>query len=223
VKSLTIIKKYSNRRLYDTGTSRYITRDELAKKIRGGSDVQVVDAKTGADLTGATLAQILIDDRQMAHVFPAAVLIQLIRMEDDELGEFCSRYMPAALTMFLHTQSNSQATGASVIHDSASEVTGDTASPWTRLATAAAGYAPGPVIGSPFPSATRPTRPPEPNPDREPVRTKSGSTDPVSTLKQLERAVLTMRSDIDELKNLIQNQGEKKRPKPKRGKKPTIP
>lgn len=57
------IKKYSNRRLYDTSESRYVTLEELADKIRRGSDVRVIDAKTEEDLTQAILAQIIIESR----------------------------------------------------------------------------------------------------------------------------------------------------------------
>jgi polyhydroxyalkanoate synthesis repressor PhaR len=55
-----LIKKYGNRRLYDTGDSRYVTLDELAAKIRTGVDLRVVDAQNGEDLTQATLTQIVL-------------------------------------------------------------------------------------------------------------------------------------------------------------------
>jgi polyhydroxyalkanoate synthesis repressor PhaR len=61
-----LVKKYSNRRLYDTESSQYITLEELAGKIRAGSDAQVVDAKTGQDLTQATLTQIILEHRAHA-------------------------------------------------------------------------------------------------------------------------------------------------------------
>jgi len=54
-----LVKKYGNRRLYDTEQSRYVRLDEIAERIRDGADVQVVDAKSGADLTATTLAQII--------------------------------------------------------------------------------------------------------------------------------------------------------------------
>lgn len=95
------IKKYTNRRLYDTETSGYITLDELADIIRGGSDVRVVDAKSGEDLTQATLAQIIVDSRSAAKLLPTPLLTQMIRMDDHALGEFLSKYMTWALEMYM--------------------------------------------------------------------------------------------------------------------------
>lgn len=97
----TLIKKYGNRRLYDTGDSRYITLDELADKIRRGSDVRVVDAKTGEDLTQATLTQLILESGSAHRTLPVPLLTQMIRLGDDALGEFFSRYVTAALEMYL--------------------------------------------------------------------------------------------------------------------------
>src|SRR5262245_7993082 len=58
-----LIKKYGNRRLYDTSESRYITMDELAESVRRGTDVRVLDAQTNDDLTQSTLTQIIIEGR----------------------------------------------------------------------------------------------------------------------------------------------------------------
>jgi polyhydroxyalkanoate synthesis repressor PhaR len=97
----TLIKKYGNRRLYDTGESRYITLEELAAKIRGGSDVRVVDAKTSEDLTQATLTQLILESGSAHRTLPVPLLTQMIRLGDDSLGEFFSRYVTAALEMYL--------------------------------------------------------------------------------------------------------------------------
>lgn len=94
-----IVKKYSNRRLYDTEDSRYITLDELAHKVRRGSDVRVVDAKTGDDLTQATLTQIILES-DAARLLPVSLLTQLVRMQDDALAEFFGRYMSSALEIY---------------------------------------------------------------------------------------------------------------------------
>lgn len=103
------IKKYSNRRLYDTGDSRYITLDELAQKIRGGAEVRVVDAKSGDDLTQATLAQIILESRRAARLLPVPLLVQLIRMGDDALTEFFSSYMSWALDIYMQARQGAQA------------------------------------------------------------------------------------------------------------------
>src|SRR4051794_35082758 len=93
----TVIKKYGNRRLYDTRASAYITLEELADKVRRGADVRVVDAKTNADLTQSTLAQIILESRRASDLLPVPLLVQLIRMGDDALAEFLGRYMSFAL------------------------------------------------------------------------------------------------------------------------------
>ena len=104
-----LVKKYGNRRLYDTEQSRYLRLDELAERIRAGADVRVVDAKTDADLTAPTLAQIIFEDRNAARLLPVPVLLQLIRLGDDALGEFLGRYVSWALELYL--QARQGATG----------------------------------------------------------------------------------------------------------------
>jgi polyhydroxyalkanoate synthesis repressor PhaR len=99
-----LVKKYSNRRLYDTEGSRYITLDELAEKIRQGADVRVTDAKTSEDLTQVTLTQIIIESRRAARLLPVALLTQLIRMGDDALAEFFGRYLSTALELYLEAK-----------------------------------------------------------------------------------------------------------------------
>jgi len=108
----TIIKKYGNRRLYDTGDSRYITLDELATKIQSGVDVRVIEAKTGEDLTQATLTQIIIEGRDAARMLPVALLTQLIRLGDDALAEFFGQYMSTALGFYLQAKRGASAMAA---------------------------------------------------------------------------------------------------------------
>jgi polyhydroxyalkanoate synthesis repressor PhaR len=95
---IAVIKKYSNRRLYDTSESRYITLDELTHKIRAGADVIVEDAKTGHDLTQATLTQIILE--QKSALLPVPLLKQLLRMDEGHLAEFFAHYMTFALEMY---------------------------------------------------------------------------------------------------------------------------
>lgn len=105
---ITTIKKYSNRRLYDTDESRYITLDELTERIKKGVDVRVIDAKSGEDLTQATLVQIVLETKA-ARLLPVPLLARLIRMQDDALGDFFSRYVSFALEMYLTAKSGAQA------------------------------------------------------------------------------------------------------------------
>ncbi|MEZ4223172.1 MAG: polyhydroxyalkanoate synthesis regulator DNA-binding domain-containing protein [Polyangiaceae bacterium] len=103
-----VIKKYSNRRLYDTEESRYITLDELTEKIRAGSDVAVVDAKTGEDLTQATLTQVILET-SAAKLLPVPVLMRLVRMKDDALAEFFGQYVAVTLDLYLQAKHGAQA------------------------------------------------------------------------------------------------------------------
>jgi polyhydroxyalkanoate synthesis repressor PhaR len=105
-----LVKKYGNRRLYDTDDSRYITLEELTDKIRAGADAQIVDAKTGKDLTQATLTQIIVEGRQATKLLPVPFLLHLVRMGDDALAEFFGRYVTGALELYLQAKQ-----GASVI------------------------------------------------------------------------------------------------------------
>src|SRR3954469_14396733 len=104
-----LIKKYGNRRLYDTARSRYITLDELAELIRAGEDARVVDAKTSEDLTTATLVQIIIEGRGAAKLLPVPLLVQLIRLSNAALGEFMGRYLAGALELYLQAKTQAQA------------------------------------------------------------------------------------------------------------------
>lgn len=104
-----LVKKYGNRRLYDTEASRYITLEELTAKIRGGAEVRVVDAKTNRDLTQETLTQIIIESRGADTLFPAPLLHQLIRLGDDALAEFLGRYVQGALELYLQARKSTQA------------------------------------------------------------------------------------------------------------------
>jgi polyhydroxyalkanoate synthesis repressor PhaR len=106
--AVTTITKYPNRRLYDTDQSRYITLDELTDQIKSGKDIRIVDAKTGDDLTQATLVQIVLETNA-AKLLPVPLLARLIRMQDDALGEFFSRYVSFALEMYLTARGGAQA------------------------------------------------------------------------------------------------------------------
>ena len=106
--AVPLIKKYGNRRLYDTAQSRYITLEELAEIIRGGEDVRVIDAKSGEDLTTGTLAQIIIEGRGAARLLPVPLLVQLIRMGDDALAEFLGQYVTWALQVYLQAKEGVQ-------------------------------------------------------------------------------------------------------------------
>ena len=99
--SQLLIKKYGNRRLYDTLESRYLTLEELAHYVRRGVDVRVVDAQTNEDLTQQTLVQIVLETGHASKFLPNELLVQMVRLSDDALAEFFSRYVVAALDVYL--------------------------------------------------------------------------------------------------------------------------
>ncbi|MBX3190361.1 MAG: hypothetical protein KF819_25400 [Labilithrix sp.] len=106
---MLVVKKYPNRRLYDTAESRYITLEDLADRIKAGSDVLVQDATTGADLTQATLTQIILESRGGARLLPVPLLLRLIRLGDEALAEFLGRYVSWALEMYVHARQGARA------------------------------------------------------------------------------------------------------------------
>lgn len=112
-----LIKKYTNRRLYDTDDSRYITLDELAEIVRKGHDVKVIDAQSDQDLTQATLAQIVVESRGAAKLLPVPLLTQMVRMEDDALAEFMSLYLTWSLDIYYAMKQARVATGADAYHE----------------------------------------------------------------------------------------------------------
>jgi polyhydroxyalkanoate synthesis repressor PhaR len=77
---MPLVKRYPNRKLYDTGAKRYVTLDDVAAMVRDGQDVQVIDHETGDDLTEVTLARVVFTEtRRKAALLPRAMLAQLIR------------------------------------------------------------------------------------------------------------------------------------------------
>lgn len=96
-----VIKKYGNRRLYDTAASRYVNLDEIADMVRKGKAVQVVDAQTGEDLTRVTLTQIITEDAKGKPTgLPLELLRQLIVASDQAGQEFITWYLKSAFDTY---------------------------------------------------------------------------------------------------------------------------
>src|SRR5271167_4511862 len=101
-----VIKKYANRRLYDTSGSRYINLEDIAALVRNGKDLQVVDAKTGEDLTRVTLTQIIVEDAKGQPTgLPLELLRQLIVASDRVGQEFIMWYLKSAFDAYKKVQS----------------------------------------------------------------------------------------------------------------------
>jgi polyhydroxyalkanoate synthesis repressor PhaR len=176
-----VVKKYGNRRLYDTESSRYITLEELAESIRRGKDARVVDAKTNEDLTQSTLAQIILESRGASRLLPVPLLVQLIRMGDDALAEFFQRYVGWALQVYVQLKQNARALGV--------------LNPFPSLGFGApAGY------GSPWGGGAPPPPPPTPEPEAE-AKPEAPRKDDVAELRR----------ELDELKAALAGSAKKKR------------
>lgn len=104
-----VIKKYANRRLYDTSASRYINLEDIAALVRNGKEVQVVDTSTGEDLTRVTLTQIIVEDaRGQPSGLPLELLRQLIVASDRVGQEFIMWYLNSAFDAYKKAQSSLQ-------------------------------------------------------------------------------------------------------------------
>lgn len=103
--SPVVIKKYPNRRLYDTSSGRYVNLDDLAARIRQGVDLQVVDARTGEDLTRLVLTQIIVEDAKGQPAgLPLELLRQLIMASDRAGQELIMGYLQSSFDAYQKVQ-----------------------------------------------------------------------------------------------------------------------
>jgi polyhydroxyalkanoate synthesis repressor PhaR len=101
-----IIKKYANRRLYNTSSSSYITLDDLSKMTRDGVEFQVLDAKTGSDITHSILTQIIMEEEAASdeQMLPISFLRQLISMYGNSMQALMPHYLEASMENFQANQ-----------------------------------------------------------------------------------------------------------------------
>ena len=120
-----IIKKYANRRLYNTSSSSYITLEDLARMTREGVDFQVLDAKTGVDITHSILTQIIMEEESNGEqMLPVSFLRQLIGMYGNSMQSMMPHYLEATMQNFFANQKKLQEAFKG----------GVSANPFTRLA-----------------------------------------------------------------------------------------
>ena len=102
----TIVKKYANRRLYDTGASCYVTLEDLAAMVRGGRDFVVQDAKTGEDITRPVLGQIIFEQeaKEGQSLLPTEFLRQVISYYGDQMGAVVPSYLEQSMAAFARGQ-----------------------------------------------------------------------------------------------------------------------
>ena len=123
-----IIKKYANRRLYNTDTSSYITLDDLAKMVRENVDFQVLDAKTGDEITHTILTQIIVEEESQGgqQMLPVSFLRDLISMYGNSMQSMMPSYLEASMANFRKNREQLQAAFAKGIE----------ANPLTKMAEA---------------------------------------------------------------------------------------
>lgn len=90
VREPKVIKRYTNRKLYDTVESRYVTLDEIAEMVKQGVEVKIVDNRTKEDLTSVTLAQIVFEEEKKKNQMPLSVLREIIRQPGERINDFIS-------------------------------------------------------------------------------------------------------------------------------------
>src|ERR1700687_4492936 len=93
-----VIKRYTNRKLYDTVESRYVTLDEIAQMIKGGAEVKIIDNRSKEDLTSVTLAQIIFEEEKKRSQMPLGVLREIIRHGGEAVAEFYQDKVQSKLT-----------------------------------------------------------------------------------------------------------------------------
>src|ERR1700674_5698636 len=99
------IKKYANRRLYNTGTSTYVTLEDLAEMVKSGEDFTVFDAKTGEDITRSVLTQIIFEQENKGqNLLPIAFLLQLIRFYGDSIQNLIPTYLDFSINSLVREQ-----------------------------------------------------------------------------------------------------------------------
>jgi polyhydroxyalkanoate synthesis repressor PhaR len=100
-----VIKRYGNRRLYNTETSSYVTYQDLIKIIRAGHDIQVIDSRTKADVTKAVLMQVILEEeKNQKNLLPLPFLFQLIRSQESAAQDFFKNYLASSFEAYLKTK-----------------------------------------------------------------------------------------------------------------------
>ncbi|MGD0359853.1 MAG: polyhydroxyalkanoate synthesis regulator DNA-binding domain-containing protein [Bryobacteraceae bacterium] len=125
-----VVKKYENRRLYDTGASRYVNLDDVARMVRDGVEVQVLDARSGEDLTRVILTQVIMEDAKGHESgLPLDLLRKLIVASDRATHDFLTWYLTTVTEMYQKAQSALQTRPLDVVRNLFSSQAGPPAAP----------------------------------------------------------------------------------------------
>lgn len=102
---ILIIKRYGNRRLYNTETRSYLNYEELARLVRDGQDIKVIDLTTKEDVTKAVLIQVILEEeKNNKTVLPTEFLFQLLRSREDSMQDFFKNHLAASFNAYLKTK-----------------------------------------------------------------------------------------------------------------------
>ena len=179
------IKKYANRRLYNTKSSSYITLDDLSRMTREGIDFQVLDAKTGNDITHQILTQIIMEEEASGgeQMLPISFLRQLISMYGNSMQTLMPHYLEATMDNFRANQRKLQETwSASMGTDALAKMA---ESNMAMFKAAASAFMPG---GKMFPPGSEPASAPAP-----------AAKPPTDDLEALKSQMAAMQKKLDEL------------------------
>jgi polyhydroxyalkanoate synthesis repressor PhaR len=100
-----IIKRYGNRRLYNTETRSYVNYEELIKLVRDGSNIQVIDSATKEDVTKSVLIQLILEEeKNKKSILPAPFLFQLLRAREEGTQDFFRNYLSASFDAYMKTK-----------------------------------------------------------------------------------------------------------------------
>ena len=100
-----VIKRYGNRRLYNTETSSYVNYQDLIKLIRDGHDIQVIDSRTKQDVTKSVLMQVILEEeKNQKNLLPLPFLFQLIRSREEAAQDFFKNYLTSSFEAYLKTK-----------------------------------------------------------------------------------------------------------------------
>jgi polyhydroxyalkanoate synthesis repressor PhaR len=184
------IKKYANRRLYHTGTSTYVTLDDLAKMVRDGEDFQVTDAKTGEDITRNVLAQIIFEEESKQdgqNLLPSDFLKQLIRFYGDSMQALVPSYLQFSMQNLMAEQQKMREQMSKAIGGNPFQaVEAQTRKNMAMFMDAFRLFSPFPVAGSgPAPGAAS-----------DPAAAKPSSD---AGLDEMRRQLASMQSQLDEM------------------------
>lgn len=181
-----IIKKYANRRLYNTKSSSYITLDDLSRMTREGIDFQVLDAKTGNDITHSILTQIIMEEESSGEqMLPISFLRQLIAMYGNSMQALMPHYLAATMDNFQANQRKLQESWNTNMGPDAFTKLAETN--MAMFQAAASAFMPG--------ADRQPGQPPHPTPPPTPAATPA----PAPEIEALKAQMDAMQKKLDEL------------------------